>query len=187
MARTEPGTLGEAVYRYITGQSSATESMTVAARVREIERKAGGRRQAADLLGVSRETVRRWAAGIQAPGRPDVQENILRIQRHLRLPPAREQRIRSVVAGAKGAPRRTQVIVEGKSRYDGRDREIDVSRYLRAGTMWSLVNDYLRGATPAELGKALADGVTDPVYRQMLLPRATEAQFGMKVSKFRVV
>ncbi len=143
--------LGDAIYRRMTGgKSPATEGA-----MREIEAFAGGKAAAARLVGVHPATWRRWSAG---GGQSKGSANLLKMaSRRVRLSPGREERIRNT------DPR--DVEIRTKEKHSGRERTIDgVGMALDDQVMDLIVDKYLQGASPAELGKTFRDSIQDPFY-----------------------
>lgn len=155
--------LGEAVYKLIAGHSVRQEE-NPRAMVQRGLREAGGVSQLARAIGVSRTTVQRWNKG-STP----TQASTELLRAALRA---------ADLSAARAARLSTTDRLTVKGRQDGRQRTVDLGRYLRPGTMGRAVEAFMRGASPAELHVVVFHGITDRNYQWMFQPPGGFAQMG---------
>lgn len=158
--------LGDTVYRLIAGRTHyRREEESSADQVKRALKEAGGVSQLARSIGVARTTVQRWNKGSKPT--LESQELIRSVLRRADLSQRREHRLRM----ADG------LIVKGKQ--EGRNRTINLGRYLRPGTMDKAVEAYLRGATARDLHVVVWGGITDQSYRWLFQPPGGVAQMSI--------
>lgn len=133
--------LGEHVYRAITGGRSPHTEGEIGRQLAELQRGYGGARQAADAIGVARSTFRRWLSG----GRPSERSQSLLLagQRRARLSAGRERRLRS--SGA--------IKYSGVMRVSGDTRTRTVDARVGSGIWSPLIDQYLAGAPWEDLAE----------------------------------
>lgn len=155
--------LGEAVYREITGgRSPHTEINTFGGAVEYLLIAAGGvAARAARLVGVPASTFRGWIRGRQpkAERAGAFVAAAQRQQRRDRLPRGRERRLRrNRLDGVRVTG--TYLYAAGGPAAYATDRDIGLGRYLDDVTD-ELLDAYLDGAEPSQLGEILAEAIND--------------------------